>query len=266
MPALFADHWLLLFVLSGAVLAVALFVSTEAGVARRVFQDFVFLVALPLVVFFGWALLALAAFTDLGSGMWQALIAGLVIASGWLTTAIFNELGKARGKAERLRDYHKAIYAEIGNALASLYDEGGGVAYGEATLQRMREDTEFIPFVPREHHDHVFDVVLPEIEVLPRQTIDAIVAYYSLIKSISALADDMRGETFRSAGMSQARRIAIYQDYLEMRKQAFAYGQHALRLIKAYAQNGSSGADAIIAQVTINSRDAGQSDLSPGSE
>jgi hypothetical protein len=224
----------------------------EGSVARRVYKDFVLLVAAPLAALIGWALAGLAYVTNLPIALWQALIAGLVIASGWLTSAIFSELSRARGKSERLRDYHKAIYAEIGTALNTLFDEGQSETYVAANIARMGADPNFVPFIPRERHDFVYSAISENIDVLPRQTIDAIVAYYALTHAISALADDMRSQKFET--LQQDRRIAIYTDYTQMRIQAFHFGNHALRLIKAYSEKGPQGAIAL-----INTLGAGQS-------
>ena len=252
MGGLVGAHWLLMAALSAAVLGVAFAASGEAPVARRVFRDFVFLVAGPLAVIFGWALVLVARFANLSTEVWQALIAGSVIASGWLTTAIFNELSRARLKSERLRDYHKAIYAEIGTALQTLWDENRSEADAAGIIERMEGDPDFIPFIPRETHDQIYTSIMGEIDVLPRQTIDAIVAYYSLARAISALAEDMRGKRFPT--LAQDRRIAMYRDYLAMRSLAFAFGQFALKLIQTYSQRGAAATEAV-----LSSRGAGRS-------
>ncbi len=240
-----------------------LFTGDEASVAQSVLLQFFVTIALPVLVVLGLPTVVLFWAMGADPRLWQALIAGLVIATGWLTTAIFAELGKRRGKAERLRDYHKAIYAEIGNAINTLYDAGAGEAYGAQTVARMEGDAQFVPLVPREHHDHIYDAVLDEIEVLPRQTIDAIVSYYSLVKAIAALAEDMRGERFLSENFGQPRRIAMYSDYLEMRKQAFLSGQYALKLIKLYSEGGREAAED---HIRLSNPDAGRSDRLSGSE
>ncbi|KJS41050.1 hypothetical protein [Roseovarius sp. BRH_c41] len=254
------NNLLLLGACAAGILLVAFFVMEEAPVARRVFGQFMFVIALPLLVLVVTPLLLLATWLGVSVPIMQALIAGLVIAGGWLTGAIFNELGKAKAKAERLRDFHKAIYAEIGNALAALWDSGRAQDYARQTIDRMQREPDYIPFIPREHHDHIFDAITTQIDVLPRQTIDAVVAYYSLVKGIANLADDMRGDRFQS--LSQDRRILLYSDYLEMRRQAFDTGQFALKLIKAYAADGASAAERLL----INSRDADLSARSQGSE
>ncbi|MBM1310872.1 hypothetical protein JQT66_11570 [Sulfitobacter mediterraneus] len=235
--------WLLAI---GAVFCAGLLLLwKEARTAGLIIAQFFLTIGLPVVVILGalvWA--ALPFLGQLETGIQQAMIAGLVIAVGWLTTAIFAELAKSRGRAERLRDYHKALYAEIGNTLESLWVVGETEAYVAALTDRMEKEADYVPFIPREHHDHVYDAVIAEIDVLPRQTIDAIVAYYSLIKSVSALADDMRGETFKT--LDAPRRTAMYSDYVGMRKQAYLFGKYALRLIKAYSDGGARAAQQII--------------------
>ncbi|QFT57256.1 hypothetical protein FIU94_00345 [Sulfitobacter sp. THAF37] len=249
-----------LILLAAAVLcAVLLAVWKEAQVAGRIIAQFFLTIGLPVVVVVGalvW--LALPMMGQIDPRVSQAIIAGLVIAIGWLTTAIFAEGGKARARAEKTRDYHKALYAEIGNTLESLWEADSSEQYVTDLIDRMREDHDYIPFLPREQHDHVYDAVIAELDVLPRQTIDAIVAYYSVIKAMSALVDDMRGDTFRT--LDAERRIAIYSDYVGMRKQAFVFGKHALRLIRAYSDGGRKAADRV-----INSRDADLSARSRGS-
>jgi hypothetical protein len=247
---------ILLVVAALVVLAVAFTAGREAQTARRVILPFLFRIALPVAVILGVPLVLLSQFVDLNDRLWQALIAGLVIATGWLTSALFAELGKARARAERLRDYHKAIYAEIGNTLHALY---AGEDAGEEVLTRMMEDLDFVPFVPKEDHSHIYEAIVTEIDVLPRQTIDAIVAYYSLIKSVAALAEDMRGETYKS--LTPERRMAIYADYTDLRKEAFMFGQYALGVIKAFSDGGADAAEA-----WISSQAAGRSAMSPGSE
>ena len=264
MTEFLTNNWLLLAVAACTVLVIAFWVSEDAHVARRVFVQFILNIALPLLVIFGSGLAIMAVRTDFDERIWAAIIAGFVITTGWLTTAIFGELGKSRDKAEKLRDYHKALYAEIGNTLQVLWDRGKAEDEAEAMVERMTADLDFIPLIPREHHDFVYDSLVDEIEVLPRITIDAVVAYYSLIKSIAAQAEDMRGDVFRSPDMAQERRILMYRDYFETRKSAFAMGQFALRLIKEYADKGQPAAERLAKKL---SNPAGvRSDLSQGSE
>lgn len=252
---------LILAVMAGAM-ALALYAGRDASASRRIIVEFAFRIALPFVCVLGLPLIVIGQFTDLDPRVWQALIAGVVIAAGWLTAAVFAALTRARDRDEKLRDYHKALFAEIRDALATLYSDGEADAQAAALLDRMRADPDFIPFVAREEHDRVYAALLDEIEVLPRQTIDAVVAYYSLMGSITKLAEDLRGDGY--AALPQARRIVIYEDYLDMRRRAYRYGLYTLELIEAFAEGGRASAERVTAR--FNSPDAARSGQEPGSE
>jgi hypothetical protein len=226
--------------------ALAFLVGRDAAIARRVFARFLLNIALPLGAMLAALVWGLALAFDFEVGVWQAIIAGLVIAAGWLTTAIFAEIGRTQDKAERLRDYHKAIYAEIGTTVQALWNAGTSEADGRNILDRMAHEPDFVPFIPREVHDTIFSSLIDRIDVLPRQTIDAIVAYYAQIRAVSGLAEDMRADAFRT--LSQDRRMAVYADFLELRKVGYAFGLHALKLIAAYAEGGPAAAEAVAGQ------------------
>ncbi|MGH1367591.1 MAG: hypothetical protein ACRBCL_03170 [Maritimibacter sp.] len=218
----------------------------DGQVAGRVYIRFVLFVALPLLCLGALALAVIKGlFPDLDERIWAALIAGGVIAGGWLTTAIFAQLDRAQDKAERLRDTHKALFAEIRHTLEALYGGGEAEEIVSDILARMEDDPEFAPFVPREHHDRVYLDILNGINVLPRQTIDPIVAYYSLISGMQSFAEDMRGPRFQR--LEQPRRIAMYRDYALMRVRAYELGTYALKLIEKYSES-EAAADAFIAQ------------------
>jgi len=174
--------------------------------------------------------------------IWQAIVAGAFVALGWIVNGWQNRRKATALRAEKLRDYHRALYAEIGTNLANLFDEKRLDSYAAGLIEKMREDSKFVPFIPREHNDYTFDALIREIHILPRHTIDPIVAYYSQIKAIAALADDMRGEAFKT--MSQDRRIAMYSDYIEMKKQALSFGRFANAMITAYSNGGAGAAEA----------------------
>ena len=199
---------------------------------------------------------------NLDARIWQAVIAGLFLGAGWFVNGLLNRRAAEALRQEKLRDMHRALYSEIGNNLANLWDDARIESYAEGMLERMREDEDFVPFIPREHNDTVFDTLLPDIYVLPRQTIDPIVAYYSQLKSLAALVDDMRGVSFKA--MSQPRRIAMYSDYIEMKKQALSFGRYANAVIDAFGKGGREAAEAV--KLEFNTPAEGPSDQLRGSE
>ncbi len=175
--------------------------------------------------------------------VWQAVVAGAFVATGWLVNGWQNRRVAALLRAERLRDVHRAIYAEIGANLANLGSAEDLESWRTVIISRIAADDAFVPFIPKERADRVFEAIVENIHVLPRSTIDPIVVYYGQIEKIAALADDMRADGF--ARLSADRRRDIYSDYIEMKKQAFAFGSYALVLINAYAKGGAAQADKV---------------------
>ena len=172
--------------------------------------------------------------------VWQATVAGAFVAAGWLVNGWQNRRVAASLRDERLRDVHRALYAEIGTNVANLGSVAGLEAERQTIDGRMHADPGFVPFIPRERDDRVFEALVKDIHILPRSSIDAVVAYYVQIGRIAALAEDMRSDGFRS--LEQDRRILMYGDYIAMKKQSLLYGEHAKVMINAYANGGPAAA------------------------
>ena len=195
-------------------------------------------------------------FAGLDARIWQAIVAGLFLAVGWIVAGLQNRKEATRLRAERLRDAHRAIFAEIDANLSNLLSEGTLRAEGEAVIVRILEDEDYVPLIPRQSHDRIFRSLEGEVHVLPRVTIDAIVHYYAQLSAISAHADDMRGETFRR--LSARRRAEMYGDYMDMKIAALQLGRAANSLIAIFADQGKQAAEAQAGR--INSSIADPSD------
>ena len=211
--------------------------------------------------------------------IWQAVIAGLFLAAGWLVNGWQNRVEARRLKAERLRDYHKALYAEIQHAIAVFWDDGNARRHAGQLVRRMRVDPGFRPFIAQERLDRVYLEVLKDIETLPRSTIDLVVAFYGHVASMGALADDLRdmavlpgpagglglwqGKALADARGAQRRRINLYLDYFHTRERAYLQGLDALDVIRAYSEGGRTAAEAALER--INSRGVAQNDHQRGS-
>lgn len=188
--------------------------------------------------------------SNIDARIWQAVIGGGVVAFGWLINGKRNRRAEARLRAEQVRDLHKAIFAEIKPYILALKRDRLQDYEADMVARMRTKDPEtgepFIPLIPRESNDAVFMAAIEHIHILPRQTIDPIVAYYSQLKAISTLIDDMRGEDFRR--ISTERRINVYQDYIRMKLYARDVGEYAQRVIAAYASGGKSEAEALLAK------------------
>ncbi|MCK0167280.1 hypothetical protein MWU52_06935 [Jannaschia sp. S6380] len=195
------------------------------------------------------------AFIGIDARIWQAVIAGGVVAAGWLVNGWRMRRDARRLRNERLRDAHKALFAEIRDICAIYWLDGRAEEHAADLIARMEREPEFVPFIPREVHGLIYQSMMGQIDVLPRQTIDWIVAFYTLIRSIEALADDMRGERFPT--LEPERRLAVYGEYIEMRRRAFGYGQRVLKLIDVYSRDGADAAQAMVS--SLSTPDAGRS-------
>ena len=173
--------------------------------------------------------------------IWQAVVAGAFVALGWVVNGARERRATRSLRAERLRDLHRALFAEIGVQVTNLGSEARIRADAAPLLERMEADEAFVPFIPRERGDAVFRSALEDLSILPRVTIDPIVAYHAQLAALAALTDDMRGAAF--GRLAADRRRAIYLDYVEMKVQAFRFGRIATHLIYVYAQDGKDVAE-----------------------
>lgn len=162
----------------------------------------------------------------------QAAIAALMVASGWFAGFMLREISQQIGRTERLRDLHRALYSEIQHNLDNLGSEDDLKAHAEKMLARMEEGDGFVPFIPRERNDTVFQAVVGDLHILPRTSIDPVVRYYSQLAALDAMVEDMRGETFKE--MSPRRRGEIYSDYIALRMRLVEFGTDGNTRITEY--------------------------------
>lgn len=160
----------------------------------------------------------------------QAMIAGLFISAGWWVVAWQNRRRDANLRASRVRDVQRALFAEIRAYLAVLRRDDIG-EYGAQIAQRIMDEPGYFPVIPSEHNDAIFRAIVSEIHILPRDTVDPIVLYYSQLNAISALIDDLRVLDVARIGAERA--SSIYRDYISMKIEAIELGDHALEAIRA---------------------------------
>lgn len=195
----------------------------------------------------------------------QAVLAGGFLALGWVFNGRQNRREATRLRAEKLRDFHRAIYAEIASYMDNLGSSEDLEAYRDDIVSKMQGDADYVPLIPRERSDEIFRALVAEISILPRVTIDPIVVYYNQITAIEELIQDLRGERF--AALNVERRVRMYRDYIGLKLQAFEDGHYALRMIAAFSEGGREGAIAEEARIAkeLSNPDADPSAPSQGS-
>lgn len=160
----------------------------------------------------------------------QAIIAGLFVAIGWWVVAFQNRRRAAELRAERVRDVQRALFAEIRAYLAVLRRDDVA-AYGARIMERILNEPGYFPVIPTERNDAIFRAIVGEIHVLPRDTVDPVVLYYSQLNAIAAMIDDLRVLDVTKIGPERA--AGMYRDYISMKVEAIEMGDNALEAIRA---------------------------------
>ncbi|WBU54231.1 hypothetical protein [Paracoccus sp. SCSIO 75233] len=158
----------------------------------------------------------------------SAMIAGCFIVLGWWVVWWQGRKRDARQRADRVRDVQRAIFAEI-RAYLSVLERDHIAEYGEDIAQRIEHQTGYFPVIPTEHNNAVFHAIIGEIHILPRDTIDPVVLYYSQLNAISAMITDLR--ELDTAKIGAKRAAAMYRDYISMKLGAIELGEGALSAI-----------------------------------
>lgn len=159
----------------------------------------------------------------------QAVIAGVFLAAGWWVVAWQNRRRDDRLRAERVRDVQRALFAEIRAYLAVLQRDDVA-AYGARIAERITSEPGYFPVIPSEKNDAIFNAIVGEIHVLPRDTVDPVVLYYSQLNAIVAMIADLR--TLDLARIGPERAASMYRDYIAMKVEAMEMGRSALDAIR----------------------------------
>lgn len=160
----------------------------------------------------------------------QAVIAGLFLAVGWWVVHWQNRRRDAASRAERVRDVQRALFAEI-RAYVSAVRRQDFETYGAEIAHRIETEPGFFPTIPTEANDAIFRAIIGEIHVLPRDTIDPLVLYYSQLSAIHAAISDLR--VLDPARVEPERAAAMYRNYLAGKRDAVSLGEQALLAIAA---------------------------------
>lgn len=158
------------------------------------------------------------------------MIAGLFLAAGWWVVAWQGRKRDAKLRADRVRDVQRAIFAEI-RAYVAVLERDHIAEYGEQIAAQIETDPDYFPVIPTEHNDAIFRAIVGELHILPRDTVDPVVLYYSQLNAIGAMIADLRAlDTTR---IGTARAAAMYRDYISMKLGAIELGEGAMAAIQS---------------------------------
>lgn len=211
-----------------AVFLIALYSAISEVAGRVVWRAF--LVSLPLI------LLGYAAYLSFEPKfapeekrfLYQGLMAGTVVAAGWVFTFIFHTHREEASRHRTLTELMLALRSEIFNYLDDL-------ERNELTLEKVDETVDEIlkgegqtphhPFIPSGKRAIVFDILSQSLGLLSSETLQPVVAFYTQLQDVETMAHDLQKDSFRQ--LSAQRRADIYRDFGQMRLRAEQAGCRA---------------------------------------
>lgn len=161
-----------------------------------------------------------------------ALVGALVVAIGWLVSGVRERGRERRRREERSVDVQTALSAEIQHYVDILGNPEFDLDEAwRDMVARMDTDDLYVPLIPSERNDTMFQSILPDVQILPEPVIRPVVRYYNQVFAIDAMVEDLRSDHFRAETTPQLQRIGMYTDYISMKKEALKMGQEACAVL-----------------------------------
>lgn len=165
----------------------------------------------------------------------QGAIAAAVVAAGWLVTFGFREVSVWIERKERSRDILVAISAEIYDysEAISLDDASAWVAKVTEDVRQGGDSEEdaFYPFISKISEPVIFNKLVEQVHLLPEESIDTTIQFYSMLSDLRLFVEDLRSEDF--CKISAERRLIGYVDLIDMRMTTVDIAKEALRVLDA---------------------------------
>lgn len=164
----------------------------------------------------------------------QALITGLVVASGWFVTFIIQDWTRSRERREVQTDIQLALRAEVQDCHETFtWRDRDTKAFGERVSQQIISagdgDGAFHPFIVRDAKMIVFDAMKDRLHYLPAEVVDEVVQFYCQLADLQAFAEQMMQPVFRE--LECIRRSAAYSHYIQMTIECENRAQDALIML-----------------------------------
>lgn len=159
----------------------------------------------------------------------QAILAGLVIVAGWLTTFVFQEERNKRNRVQMRRDVLVALENEI-IAFTEKLDSQPIAAHADSVQDRIRKPAPagraYQPFATTESAPIVFEAVSGSISLLSEETLEPVLSFYAQYTDMRAMVVDSHSDELRS--LPPERRVAFHRQLTERRKLTLRWGLRAL--------------------------------------
>lgn len=220
------------------IITLALFAAFERRLLRTYWR--VILRAGPLlpiiaaVIVWGWTTTVSA-----DDGLRPAIIAAIVVATGWFVTFFFQEFRKEDARADDQEDLLLALRAEIWIYLWTLR-RGDTNAYGEELDRQISEalqkNEDFVPFLTQLSVPVAFEGLRTQLHRAPSETVDTIVQFYAALSDARRFVEEMQSDRFIRLPLQRRRKA--YRDYMSMRLQLEDSADDAVATINRFLRVG----------------------------
>lgn len=221
----------------GAILIVLIaYFSVLAQLARQVLLRVLTMIVPVLLIAFVVIRFGIIGSTDL-TELRGALIAGSVIASGWLVTFLVSEYQREQERETMRQDTLAVLQYEIFAVLEKLDKRSLSASEG-AVADQLKDGFEAIqpdeigpprpyhPFTASESQPVIYNALSTNISKLSERTMRPIVMFYASYSDVAAMAQDSRSEAFHA--LSNRRKSLFYRDLASHRRALFIWGVRAL--------------------------------------
>lgn len=232
--------WVIIWGFTALVVVICLI---RAGAAMRGLVLRSVGVFVPLALLLAAIVVTILSASALSERLQAALIAGTLVAGGWLVTFLVNGYRHEREAERRAQDTLYALQSEI-FALVDKLDNQDIDATAVQTQARILDGEgqdawgrarEYHPFATTESTPIVFEAVAGNIPSLAPRTVKAVLRFYAEYTDLRTLVTDSRSDTARA--LSRERRTALHEQLTKRRKSALRHGLKAVAKI-----NGDLGA------------------------
>lgn len=218
--------------LVGSMLAMALLPPLRRVLLRLI------LVLPPFLALSGGGIVLLLGqqgFMLLNERVQQALIAAIVIATGWMVAFAVREVRHELDRQDLVRDVLEALRSEIWDYFqkAALVDLRVACRTTCRAIMRADPTQPYKPFIPKVSEPVVFQSVGEGLQAIPSDLMGRVVSFYSQLSDERAYTEDLQRDSLVEL-QPQKRRARIYQTHFEIRHTAKIYAARALVEIDAY--------------------------------
>jgi hypothetical protein len=199
---------------------------------RTILQSFLVLAPLLVVVILVvWAVLLPKGVEDPAAQ--PALIAGTIVAAGWLVTYLVSEYREEKAIDVRRKDALHAIRSEIFSVVDKLDNQPieehaqevqSKILSGEGHGKGGRPNA-YYPFSTMESEPIAFAAIASAIPSLKPDTVDSVLRFYAEYADLRRLVEDSRTELARA--LPPVRRVALHKELTKRRAGTLRWGINA---------------------------------------